>query len=180
MRKILNEELNRIDVQTFKEREKNPFVIVLDNIRSMNNVGSVFRTSDAFLCEKIYLCGITPRPPHRDIQKTALGATESVDWEYWKKTLDVLEMLREKRYKIVSIEQVQGATMLQNFSPQNNQKYAFVFGHEVSGVAQEVVDNSDFSIEIPQFGTKHSLNISVSSGIVIWDFVSKHLNIKKL
>ncbi len=175
MRKILNEELGRIDIETFKKTDKNPFVIVLDNIRSMNNVGSVFRTSDAFLCEKIYLCGITPKPPHRDIQKTALGATKSVDWEYSEKTLDVINLLKDKNYIIVSIEQVENAIMLQDFKPEKNQNYAFVLGHEVTGVDQKIIDNSDICIEIPQFGTKHSLNISVSTGIVIWDFVSKIL-----
>lgn len=175
-RKILNEELNRLDVNEFKETKKNNFVVILDNIRSMNNVGSVFRTSDAFLCEKIYLCGITPTPPHRDIQKTALGATESVDWEYAEYTIEVVDKLKSEGYKVAAIEQVEKSVMLNDFKPEKNQKYAFIMGHEVKGVAQNVVNACDFCIEIPQFGTKHSLNISVSTGVVLWDFVSKTLN----
>lgn len=173
MKKILNEDLNRKTIDEFKNANKFPYVVVLDNIRSMNNVGSVFRTSDAFLCEKIYLCGITPKPPHRDIQKTALGATETVEWEYFEKTEDVVENLKNKGYIVVSIEQVEEAVMLNDFSPDVQKKYAFIFGHEVKGVKQSVVDISDFCIEIPQVGTKHSLNISVSSGVVLWDFVLK-------
>lgn len=173
MKKLLNEELGRLEIEDFKKTEKNPFVVVLDNVRSMNNVGSVFRTSDAFLCEKVFLCGITPKPPHRDIQKTALGATESVDWEFFEHTNDAINILKKEQFVIVSIEQVQNATMLNDFVPDKTKKYAFVFGHEVTGVGQEIVDLSDICIEIPQFGTKHSLNISVSAGVVIWDFVSK-------
>lgn len=176
MRKLLNEELGRLEIEDFKKSEKNPFVVVLDNVRSMNNVGSVFRTSDAFLCEKIYLCGITPKPPHRDIQKTALGATESVEWIYCENTSEIILNLKNEGYTIVSVEQVVNATMLNKFIPVKKQKYAFVFGHEVTGVSQEVVDLSDTCVEIPQFGTKHSLNISVSTGVVLWDFVSKILN----
>lgn len=174
-KKILNEELNRLSVDAYKSSTKSNFVVILDNIRSMNNVGSVFRTSDSFLCEKIYLCGITSKPPHRDIQKTALGATESVDWEHVESTLEIVEKLKSDGFKIVAIEQVENSVKLNNFKPEKNQKYAFIFGHEVKGVSQDVVDNCDFSIEIPQFGTKHSLNISISAGIVIWDFVLKSL-----
>ncbi len=172
-KKILNQDLNRLKVDEFKSHKKNNFAIVLDNIRSMNNVGSVFRTSDAFLCDKIYLCGITPRPPHREIQKTALGATESVEWEYYENTIDAINNLKSNNYTIIAIEQVENAIMLDKFEPASDKKYAFVMGHEVKGVAQNVVDACDFCIEIPQFGTKHSLNISVSTGVVVWDFISK-------
>ncbi|MBN2891087.1 MAG: RNA methyltransferase [Bacteroidales bacterium] len=174
-RKLLNEELNRLTVNDFKESEKSNFVVILDNIRSMNNVGAVFRTSDAFMCEKIFLCGITPTPPHRDIQKTALGATETVDWEYVENTVDVIKKLKSEGFKIAAIEQVENAVMLNNFTPEKEQKYAFIFGNEVKGVEQEVVNQCDFCLEIPQFGTKHSLNISVSAGVVLWDFVNKGL-----
>ncbi|WP_178985915.1 TrmH family RNA methyltransferase [Winogradskyella helgolandensis] len=173
MRKLKNEELDRLDVSEFKTAEKSPIIIILDNIRSLNNIGSVFRTSDAFLIEKIYLCGITAQPPHNDIRKTALGSTETVNWEYAENTLDVIRKLKVEHVKICSIEQAENATMLNNFKPQPNEKYAFVFGNEVKGVAQDVVDVSDVVIEIPQYGTKHSLNISVSCGVVIWDVFSK-------
>ena len=173
MRKLKNSELERLDVEAFKNAEKTPISIVLDNIRSLNNIGSVFRTSDAFLIEKIYLCGITAQPPHNDIRKTALGSTETVDWEYHEHTQDVIEILKANNLTICSIEQAEDATMLNDFTPQKNTKYAFVFGNEVKGVQQEVVDRSDVVIEIPQFGTKHSLNISVSTGVVIWDVFSK-------
>lgn len=173
MRKLLNEELNRIDIEQFKKTDKNKFIVLLDNVRSMNNVGSVFRTCDAFLSQKIYLCGITPQPPHRDIQKTALGATESVEWEYAKDITEITKKLKSEGYKIISIEQVENSLMLNDFKPKKDEKYAFVFGNEVSGVEQQIVDLSDFCIEIPQFGTKHSLNISVSVGVVIWDYIQK-------
>lgn len=173
MKKILNEDLNRKSVDEFKQSEKSPYVVILDNIRSMNNVGSVFRTSDAFLCEKVFLCGITPKPPHRDIQKTALGATESVDWEYFENTKDVINKLKAQNYIVASIEQVEKAVLLNEFLPKSGKKYAFVFGHEVKGVDQKIVDISDLCLEIPQVGTKHSLNISVSVGVVLWDFVVK-------
>jgi tRNA G18 (ribose-2'-O)-methylase SpoU len=173
MRKLKNEELERLDVSGFKAAEKTPIIIVLDNIRSLNNIGSVFRTSDAFLIEKIYLCGITAKPPHNDIRKTALGSTETVAWEYVEKTIDIIERLKADNVKICSIEQAENATMLNEFAPQPNTKYAFVFGNEVKGVAQNVVDTSDVVIEIPQYGTKHSLNISVSCGVVVWDVFSK-------
>jgi tRNA G18 (ribose-2'-O)-methylase SpoU len=173
MRKLKNEELERLNISEFKNAEKSPIIIILDNIRSLNNIGSVFRTSDAFLIEKIYLCGITAQPPHNDIRKTALGSTETVDWEYLEHTQDVIEILKANNVTICSIEQAEDATMLNDFTPQKNTKYAFVFGNEVKGVQQEVVDRSDVVIEIPQYGTKHSLNISVSAGVVIWDVFSK-------
>ncbi|MHA7842341.1 MAG: RNA methyltransferase [Winogradskyella sp.] len=173
MRKLKNSELERLDVSEFKKVAKSPIIIILDNIRSLNNIGSVFRTSDAFLIEKIYLCGITAQPPHNDIRKTALGSTETVDWEYAEHTIDVVERLKKEDVKICSIEQAEDATMLDTFLPQPNTKYAFVFGNEVKGVEQDVVTASDEVIEIPQFGTKHSLNISVSTGVVIWDVFSK-------
>ena len=173
MRKLKNEELNRLEVTEFKAVEKSPIIIILDNIRSLNNIGSVFRTSDAFLIEKIYLCGIAAKPPHNDIRKTALGSTESVAWEYTESTIALVEKLKVERYKVCSIEQAENATMLNDFKPQPDTKYAFVFGNEVKGVQQEVVNASDTVIEIPQFGTKHSLNIAVSCGVVIWDVFSK-------
>jgi tRNA G18 (ribose-2'-O)-methylase SpoU len=173
MRKLKNSELDRLEVSEFKEAKKSPIIIILDNIRSLNNIGSVFRTSDAFLIEKIYLCGITAQPPHNDIRKTALGSTETVDWEYAENTLDIINKLKSESVQICSIEQAENATMLNDFKPQPDTKYAFVFGNEVKGVAQDVVDASDVVIEIPQYGTKHSLNISVSAGVVIWDVFSK-------
>ena len=147
--------------------------MILDNIRSLNNIGSVFRTSDAFLIEKIYLCGITAKPPHKDIHKTALGSTETVDWEYVENTLTLVEKLKAKNIKIISIEQAENATMLNDFTPDEETRYAIVFGNEVKGVQQEIVNTSDVVIEIPQYGTKHSLNISVSAGVVIWDLFCK-------
>lgn len=172
-RKLKNCELGRKSVEDFKESEKTPLVIVLDNIRSLNNIGSVFRTSDAFLIEKIYLCGITATPPHKDIRKTALGATETVAWEYVEDTLELVHKLHDENVKILSVEQAENSTMLNTFSPEKNIKYALVFGNEVKGVQQEVVSASDKVLEIPQFGSKHSLNISVSVGVVVWDLVSK-------
>lgn len=150
-----------------------PVLIVLDNVRSHLNVGSVFRTADAFLVEAVYLCGITGQPPHRDIHKTALGATETVEWKYFSSTIEALVELRRKRYCIISIEQAEGAVMLNEFKPAPEQKYAVVLGNEVNGIAQEVVSASDVVVEIPQYGTKHSLNIAVSAGIVVWDFIVK-------
>jgi len=173
MRKLKNSELGRINIEEFKKAKKIPLIVVLDNIRSLNNIGSVFRTSDAFLIEKIYLCGITAKPPHKDIHKTALGATESVDWEYVDDTLQLIEKLKNSQIKIVSIEQAENSTMLQDFILEKDQKYAVIMGNEVKGVQQEVVSASDFCVEIPQFGTKHSLNISVSCGVVLWDFFKK-------
>jgi tRNA G18 (ribose-2'-O)-methylase SpoU len=173
MRKLKNSELDRLSIDAFKEAKKTPIIIILDNIRSLNNIGSVFRTSDAFLVEKIYLCGITATPPHKDIHKTALGSTDTVAWEYVENTLDLVEKLKTEDVKIIAIEQAENATMLNDFKVEPNTKYALVFGNEVKGVAQKVVDASDVVIEIPQFGTKHSLNISVSCGVVVWDMFSK-------
>jgi len=169
MRKLQNRELGRKSVEQFRKSEKSPFVIVLDNVRSQSNVGSVFRSADAFLTESIYLCGITATPPHPDIRKTALGATESVLWKYFKKTSEAINELRSQGYRIVGIEQAEGATDLRNFKVNKNTRYALVFGHEVNGVDQEVLNDCDFVIEIPQFGTKHSFNIAVSVGIVLWE-----------
>lgn len=173
MRKLKNSELGRLNVEDFKKTDKIPLIVILDNIRSLNNIGSVFRTSDAFLIEKIYLCGITAQPPHKDIHKTALGATESVEWEYVEDTLQLIERLKDSKIKILAIEQAENSTMLQDFIVEPNQKYAIVMGNEVKGVQQEVVTASNFCIEIPQFGTKHSLNISVSCGVVLWDLFKK-------
>ena len=173
MRKLKNSELDRLSVDDFKLVTKTPLIIILDNIRSLNNIGSVFRTSDAFLIKKIYLCGITATPPHKDIQKTALGSTETVDWEYVENTLEVVEKLKAENVKICAIEQAENATMLDTFIPKKQTTYALVFGNEVKGVSQQVVSASDMVIEIPQFGTKHSLNISVSCGVVVWDLFSK-------
>jgi 23S rRNA (guanosine2251-2'-O)-methyltransferase len=173
MRKLKNSELNRISIEEFKNSEKTPIVVVLDNIRSQNNIGSVFRTSDAFLIEKILLCGITAKPPHKDIHKTALGATDSVNWKYIQNTTDAVNMLRDEGYIIISIEQTEKAIMLQDFNIEKNKKYAIILGNEVKGVQQEVVNMSDYAIEIPQIGTKHSFNISVSAGIVLWELFRK-------
>lgn len=173
MRKLKNSELGRLNVEEFKQTNKIPLIVVLDNIRSLNNIGSVFRTSDAFLIEKIYLCGITAQPPHKDIHKTALGSTESVAWEYVEDTLTLVEKLQKENVLIASIEQAENSTMLQDFNIQPNQKYAIIFGNEVKGVQQKVVSTSNYCIEIPQFGTKHSLNISVSVGVVLWDLFKK-------
>lgn len=173
MRKLNMDELNRLSVEEFKKVRKSPIVIVLDNVRSLNNVGSAFRTSDAFLVEKILLCGITGQPPHKEIQKTALGATESVSWKYFESTKEAIEFLKSDGYLICAFEQVDQSTNLNTFCPDKNLKYALVFGNEVFGVEEEVIKLSDHVIEIPQQGTKHSLNISVSMGIAIWDFVVK-------
>jgi len=173
MRKLLNRELERKTVEQFKKTDKAPFIIVLDNVRSQSNVGSVFRTADAFLTEAIWLCGITACPPNRDIQKTALGATESVAWKYFPSTLTAITELKTMGYKIIAIEQAQGATELQNLKLEKNARYALVFGHEVNGVDQEVVNLCDQCVEIPQFGTKHSFNIAVSAGIVLWEVNKK-------
>ncbi len=172
-RKLKNAELDRKTVSEFKEATKTPIIIILDNIRSLNNIGSVFRTADAFLIEKIYLCGITARPPHKDIQKTALGATETVAWEYAEDTLELVTKLQQEGKKVYAIEQAENAIMLDKFKPLKNQTSAVIFGNEVKGVQQEVVTASDAVIEIPQLGSKHSLNISVSTGVVVWDLFSK-------
>jgi tRNA G18 (ribose-2'-O)-methylase SpoU len=169
MRKLLNKELGRKTVDQYRLSDKSQFVIVLDNVRSQSNVGSIFRSADAFLVEKIFLCGITASPPSPEIRKTALGATESVNWEYNKNTTDVVHLLRKEGYIIVGIEQVENPVELQNFKPDHAKKYALIFGHEVNGVSQEVVDLCDYCVEIPQFGTKHSFNIAVSAGIVLWE-----------
>ena len=173
MRKLANSELNRLDIEQFKKAEKTPLIVILDNVRSVNNIGSVCRTCDAFLIEKIYLCGITATPPNKEIHKTALGATDSVAWEYEENTLSAVEKLKEQGAYIISIEQAENSTMLNDFEPNRNQKYAIIFGNEVKGVEQEVVSASDEVIEIPQYGTKHSLNISVSAGIAIWELAMK-------
>lgn len=175
MRKLLNEELDRLSVEAFKKVEKTPFMLVMDNVRSLHNIGSLFRTADAFRLEGIYLCGNTATPPHREIHKTALGATESVQWEYREETTDAISELKEKGYMILSIEQVEGAVLLDQVQLSDNQKYALVFGHEIRGVDQDVVDLSDQCIEIPQYGTKHSLNISVAAGIVIWELFRRRV-----
>jgi len=169
MWKLKNSELNRKSIEEFRKSEKSPFVIVLDNVRSFSNVGSVFRTADAFLVEAIYLCGITGKPPHREIRKTALGATDSVRWKYFKTTLEAVKELRSGDFQIVGIEQAVGAINLARFKVEKGRKYALVFGHEVNGVDQEIVNLCDYVIEIPQFGTKHSFNIAVSAGIVLWE-----------
>ncbi len=173
MRKLANSELDRKNIDEFKKSEKTPLIIVLDDIRSLHNIGSVFRTSDAFLVEKIYLCGITATPPNKEIHKTALGATETVTWEYNKNILDTIQLLKADQIKVMAIEQVENAVYLNHFTPAKNEKLALVFGNEVKGVAQEAVAMCDGVIEIPQLGTKHSLNISVSAGIVVWDLFQK-------
>jgi 23S rRNA (guanosine2251-2'-O)-methyltransferase len=173
MRKLQNEELNRASVEEFKNKKKNPFVILLDNVRSMHNVGSVFRTADAFLASKIYLCGITGTPPHREITKTALGATESVDWEYAKDGLALVQQLKAAGYQIIVIEQADRSVSLTDFVPDTASAYCFVFGNEVFGVDERLLTQADQCLEIPQYGTKHSLNIAVSVGIIAWDYVTK-------
>ena len=169
------DELNRLSTAAFKEAEKFPYILILDDIRSMNNIGSVFRTGDAFKVEKVYLCGITATPPHREIQKTALGADETVVWEHVEDVLSLIKKLQSEGIIVVAVEQVENSVSLLNFMPEENQKYAFVFGNEVFGVNQTVVEQTDFCLEIPQYGTKHSLNVSVTAGVVAWDFVSKVL-----
>ena len=173
MRKLKNEELNRKSVKDFRVSKKMPLIIVLDNVRSLNNIGSVFRTADAFLIERIYLCGITASPPHKDIHKTALGATENVFWEHVNSTADIVQKLQTEGVSVWPIEQTEDSTSLDLFQPEQNKSYAFVLGNEVRGVSQEVIDICNKALEIPQFGTKHSLNISVATGLVIWDFFIK-------
>ncbi|MDI6048664.1 RNA methyltransferase [Flavobacterium sp. XS2P24] len=173
MRKLENSELDRKSIEAFKQSEKTPLILVLDDIRSLHNIGSVFRTADAFLIEKIYLCGITATPPNKEIHKTALGATETVTWEHHENVLTVIEKLKTENVMTLAIEQVESAIFLQNFEVQKGEKYALVFGNEVYGVSQEAVALCDGCIEIPQLGTKHSLNISVSAGIVVWDLFQK-------
>lgn len=173
MRKLGNEELHRLSVAQYKETPKIPVIVVLDNIRSLNNIGSVFRTADAFCIQKIYLCGITATPPHKEIHKTALGATESVEWEYVQDITTLVENLRQRQVEVIAIEQVEGAVSLEHFSPKKGVTYALIFGNEVEGVQQSVVSLCQRAIEIPQYGTKHSLNIAVSAGILLWDFSYK-------
>lgn len=174
-KKLKLDELNRVDVATFKSQKKQEIVLVLDNIRSLNNVGTFFRTGDAFNIQKIYLCGITGQPPHRDIHKTALGSTESVDWEYRENALDLIHELRAQQFKIFALEQTENSVQLQNIVYQENTPIALIFGNEVEGVQQALIDESDEVIEIPQFGTKHSLNVSVSMGIALWEFTRRGL-----
>lgn len=172
MKKLKLEELNRLSIEEFKEAPKNPVVLVLDNVRSMNNVGSAFRTADAFALEKVYLCGITGTPPHREIQKTALGAENAVAWEHAADTAELCKKLQQEGYTVLAVEQAEGSTMLNHFKPQKDQKYALVFGNEVFGVDDKVMELADGCLEIPQYGTKHSLNISVSIGVVVWQVVN--------
>lgn len=179
MRKLENSELDRKSVEDFKTSQKTPIIIVLDDIRSLHNIGSVFRTADAFLIEKIYLCGITATPPNKEIHKTALGATETVEWEHQSDVVSVIEKLKNENVSVFAIEQVENAVMLDNFRIEKGKKYALVFGNEVFGVAQKAIAACDGSIEIPQLGSKHSLNISVSTGIVVWDLF-KQLNTKSV
>jgi len=168
-KKLRNSELGRPNIEAFKKQKKNPIVIILDNVRSLHNIGSIFRTADAFAVEKIFLCGITAQPPHREINKTALGATESMEWEYYPKTEDALYQLKEIGYEVFVVEQTTNSLKLDQFQSNPKQKIALIFGHEVNGVAQKIVNLADQVIEIPQSGTKHSLNISVSVGIILWE-----------
>ncbi len=173
MKKLSMDELNRKTTEQFKTAHKTPIVIVLDNVRSMNNVGSVFRTADAFLLQAIYLCGVTAKPPHREIQKTALGATESVEWKYFNTTIEAVNSLKNEGFKIYAVEQAEESIMLDKFTVAPG-KIALIFGNEITGVEQTVINACDGCIEIPQYGTKHSLNLAVSVGIVVWEMVSKH------
>jgi tRNA G18 (ribose-2'-O)-methylase SpoU len=168
-------ELDRVSEEQFKEQEKFPLVVILDSIRSLNNIGSFFRTCDAFNVEKIYLCGITATPPHRDINKTAIGATESMTWEYVEDIVELSKKLKSDGYSICTIEQTEKTTFLQNINNFSDEKFALVFGNEVDGVNQEIVDLSNYVIEIPQFGTKHSLNVSVCAGVVLWEFSKRYI-----
>ncbi|GGK61686.1 RNA methyltransferase [Rufibacter glacialis] len=176
MRKLSMDELQRDSVEDFKNKQKNPLVLVLDNVRSLHNVGSAFRTADAFAVEKIYLCGITGTPPNKEIHKTALGATESVEWSHTATTLEAVEGLKQQGYQVWAVEQAEGSTSLADFAPIPEGKFAFVFGNEVFGVEEEVIKAAHGVLEIPQFGTKHSLNISVTVGVVVWDVLSKRLH----
>lgn len=175
MRKLNVLEMNRLSVDEFKQSKKNPLIVILDNVRSMYNVGSVFRTADAFRIEALYLCGITSCPPHPEIHKTALGAEDAVDWVYCKNAVEAVKSLQQQGYEVLAIEQVEGSTLLQDFVLGDGKKYAIVLGNEVKGVGQEVVDCCDGCLEIPQFGTKHSLNVSTTAGIVMWELTSKNL-----
>ena len=173
MKKLKLDDLNRVDIEAFKAQEKLPVVIMLDNVRSMHNVGSVFRTADGFSVEKVVLCGITAQPPHREIEKTALGATQSVEWEHIDDTLVAIEKYRQLGYQIIAVEQAQNSVMLNVNQPKLDEKYVLIFGNEVNGVSDEAMEKIDKCIEIPQFGTKHSFNIVISAGIVLWDFFAK-------
>lgn len=179
MRKLKITELNRLTVDEFKQANKLPLAVILDEVRSLHNIGSVFRTSDAFLVERIYLCGITATPPHPEMHKTALGAEDTVDWKYVKHTLEAVEELHNEGYTVLAIEQVEGSTMLDELELEPDKKYAIVMGNEVKGVQQEVIDACDGYIEIPQYGTKHSLNVSVTTGIVLWEFANKLIKFRK-
>lgn len=174
MRKLYNHELPRLTVDEFKKTPKTPFIVILDNVRSLNNIGSIFRTCDAFVIEQIILCGISATPPHKDIHKTALGATESVDWRYYKSAVDAIIDIKKNGYQVFAIEQTEPGIFLHQFNPESKMKYAFVFGNEVRGVSQQAIEKCDGSIEIPQYGTKHSFNIAVSAGIVLWDIFCKY------
>lgn len=178
MKKLSMDELNRLTPEEFKAKKKIKIVIILDNIRSMHNVGSIFRTADAFAVEKIILCGITARPPHRDIEKSALGATSSVDWEYEEDTLIAVEKLKKNGYEVVAIEQTEDSDDLESFEFSHRAPYAIVLGNEVDGVQQKVIDACHGCLEIPQFGTKHSFNVSVTTGIVMWQVYTSHLKTK--
>ena len=173
MRKLKLQELNRASVAEFKAGQKFPVAVVLDNVRSMHNIGSIFRTADGFAVEQLCLCGITAQPPHREIEKTALGATQSINWTYYENTLQAIEKLRAEGYLIVAVEQAENSLILHDFKPKTGEKYALIFGNEVNGVSDDVMENIDVCIEIPQFGTKHSFNVVVSAGIVLWDLFSK-------
>ena len=188
MRKLKITELNRLTVDEFKKADKLPLAVVLDEVRSLHNIGAVFRTSDAFLVDCIYLCGITATPPHPEMHKTALGAENSVEWRYKKNTLDAVQELHDQGFTVLAIEQVEGSTLLDKLELDADKKYAIVMGNEVKGVQQEVVNACDGCVEIPQYGTKHSLNVSVTTGIILWEFANKlmkptsifRLSIKKL
>jgi 23S rRNA (guanosine2251-2'-O)-methyltransferase len=173
MQKLKLADLNRVSIDEFKEQEKLPVIVVLDNVRSMHNIGSMFRTADGFSITGVYLCGITAQPPHREIEKTALGATQSVNWQHFNTTTEAVTALRAEGYEIIAIEQASGSTMLNTYQPAADKKFALIFGNEVNGVADEVMTQIDECIEIPQFGTKHSFNITISAGIVLWDFFAK-------
>lgn len=170
------DELNRFNVEQFQQAPKIPIFILLDNVRSLHNIGSIFRTSDAFRVEKIFLCGITGTPPHRDIHKSALGSTESVSWEYYSDSIEIIKKLKNDNVKIIAIEQTNKSIILNELNIESNKKYAYIFGNEINGVSDEILSMSDFSIEIPQFGTKHSFNVAVSAGIVLWqDYICRKL-----
>lgn len=179
MRKLKITELQRLTIDEFKQADKLPLVVVLDEVRSLHNIGSVFRTSDAFLVNCIYLCGITATPPHPEMHKTALGAEDTVEWKYRKNTLDAVQELHDEGFTVLAIEQVEGSTMLDKLELATDKKYAIVMGNEVKGVQQEVVNACDGCIEIPQYGTKHSLNVSVTAGIVLWEFANKLMKFKR-